>query len=339
MKTNSEQARPPLKPFRRRWLRRIGIALLVTAALVALDYFAYPYGNWKSGRSGNAGENGLWLRYTWYFGKKNAEELAVLPARLKDRQIRYAWFHVRFIKKDGTLAFRYSENARRLVEKIHRDAPAIHVMAWVYAGNSNGEGEVDLRNDAVRSAMVREAVWLATECGFDGVQWDYEICPDGDEGFLALMRDTRAALPLGKLLGCATPLWMPPPINGFGWSDDYYEQVAETCDQIAVMGYDSGFWLPRAYAWLLRQQMVHATNAAARANPRCRILLGIPTYGRGGASHNPHAENIGIALKAARDAMTDPGFRREAFAGVALFADYTTQPEEWRSYEDLWLDK
>jgi hypothetical protein len=332
MKTDEPQTQPQ-KTIRRRsckWLRRIGIVALLAASALTVDYLAYPYGNLNNGRSGNIGENGLWLRYTWYFGEKSKADLTKLPQQLKDRQIRYAWFHVRYIRKDGSLRFHYPENARLIVDQIHRQAPDIKVMAWVYAGNKAGLGDVDLSNTDVRKKMVQEAKWLVTECGFDGVQWDYEICPDAGQSLLALLRETRLALPPGKLIGAATPIWVPAPFGRWGWSDEYFRKVAGTCDQIAVMGYDSGFWLPRSYVWLIREQVSHATQAAAKANPKCRVLIGVPTYGPAGLSHNIRAENLGLALKGIREAMTNKHANLATFAGVAIFADYTTDNDEWR---------
>ena len=78
----------------------------------------------------------------------------------------------------GALKFHDPDTARRLVSALHRQAPAVKLLAWVYAGNADGEGAVDLSKPDVRRAMVGEARWLVTACGFDGVQWDYEICPN-----------------------------------------------------------------------------------------------------------------------------------------------------------------
>ncbi len=133
-------------------------------------------------------------------------------------------------------------------------------------------------------------------------------------------------MPAGKLLSAAVPMWLPPPFQPWGWSEADFAEVAESCDQIAVMCYDSGIYLPRGYVWLLHQQAVHVTRAVARGNPRCRVLLGVPTYGSSGLSHNAWAESIRMALKGVREGLADGHAERSVFAGVALFADYTTQP-------------
>ena len=319
--------------------RRRGITAIagLLLGLLLLDYLAYPFLARPGGPTRNRAENGLWLRYTWYFGQKSDADVQGLAQRLQAEQIRYAYFHVRSITTSGTLKFHDPDTARRLVSTLHRQAPAVKLFAWVYVGNANGEGGVDLSKRDVRRAMVGEARWLVTACGFDGIQWDYEICPNGDEGFLRLLRETRAALPPGKTLSAAVPMWLPRPLGRFGWSDDYFAQVAVSCDQMAVMCYDTGCYLPRAYVALVHQQVVHVSSAVTRGNPRCLVLFGLPTYGRGGLSHHAYAENVRMALIGVREGLADPRASPVVVAGVAPFADYTTQPSEWRTYEDWWL--
>ena len=67
------------------------------------------------------------------------------------------------------------------------------------------------------------------------------------------------------------------------------------------------------------------------------MLLGLPTYDNRTRSHYPSVENLRLALKGVREGLTNPHAVPAAFAGVALFADYTTSPEEWRQYDKLWL--
>ena len=323
----------------RRWIRRVLGLLCLFLGWLALDYYAYPYGSYANAPSANHGENGLWLRYTWYFGEHGDVDVRELAERLTRNQIRYAYFHVRYVGSDGALHFRYPAQARRLTDALHHEAPGVKLFAYAYAASGGGEGpRVDLTNRAVRARMTREAAWLTRDCGFDGVQWDYEICAEGEPGYLDLLRETRAALPAGKLLSVATPVWYPGPLGRLGWSEDYFAQVAKPCDQVAVMVYDTGFWLPRSYAWLAHQQAIHVTRAVSRGNPKCRVMLGIPTYGKGLPSHNPRAENIDVALKGVREGMADSAAVPSVFAGVAPFADYTTDESEWASWRRLWLE-
>ncbi len=324
--------RQPLKRSRRQ-VALVSLAVLI--GLLALDYYAFPYGSAISGRTLSTRTNGLWVRYTHYFGQKSDAEISALCERLKVEGIRDAYFHVRFIQMDGSLKFRYPEQAKKLIAAVRAQAPETRAIAWVYAGNARGGGAVVLSDPTVRQKMVAEALWLCTECGFDGVQWDYEICEDGNQDLLRLLEETRAALPKNKILAVAAPMWFP--MRAFGWSEDYFSLIAAHCDQVAVMCYDTGMLLPRAYVALTAQNVVHVTQAVARGNPHCRVLLGVPTYGKGLFSHNPHAENIANALRGARHGLADPNVRKDVFAGVALFADYTTDESEWETYHKLWL--
>jgi len=309
--------------------RRIVIGILVAMLILAIaDYFFYPLLP-IGGINTNTGQNGAWIRYTWYFGHYSEADQKELAKNLQRRQIRYAFFHVRYIKKDGTLKFRYPNEAQKLNRTINQNAPATMTLAWIYAGRD----QVDLSKPEIRKTMVQQAVWLTQECGFDGVQWDYEICPDGDESQLKLLHETRQALGMNKLLSVAAAMNYPWPLGRFGWTENYFTKLAKDCDQICIMGYDSGLYFPRAYAALLKRQIKRIPKVVHESNPECKVLLGVPTYEDGPPSHNPHAENLKIALKAAREAKSSQ------LNGIAVFADYTTDSEEWRLYERYWLDR
>jgi len=299
--------------------RRIAalIGVGVFSALVSIDYFGYPYGAVLTGRSFNRGRNGLWLRYTWYFGEKSPAEISDLARRLRREQIRYAYFHVRSVDADGNLKYRRQESAA-LTRSLRGADPDIKIIAWIYL-----DGQVDLASPSVRRNVTKNAAWLVRTCGFDGIQLDFEPCHDGDRTFLGLLDEVRSALP-GAFLSVASPTWFPWPAGGYGWSERYFREVELRCDQLAVMCYDTGFLLPRSYAWLVRAQAERIPRVS-----NCQVLLGLPTYEAGGRSHNPRAENLRVALKAARDS--------QGVDGIALFADYTTDAQEWAWYERAWL--
>lgn len=209
MLSTHRQAKPAAKPRLPKPLkrRRLGATLLALLALAGADYLLYPLAP-IGGRSFNRGQNATWERDTWYRGLEQ-QPIESLARRLKSQEVRDVFFHARFIQKDGSLRFRTPESARRLTSQMKIAAPTVRCIAWVYVGNERGLTGVDISQPQVRARMVGEAVWLVQECGFDGVQWDYEICEDGNPSLLLLLRETRAALPHGKLLSVATAgaLW------------------------------------------------------------------------------------------------------------------------------------
>lgn len=316
-----------------RRFRRLAVIAAVLASAWSADYWFFPLAE-PAGRVVNHGTNGLWLHYTWAMGQFEYEEPKRLASRLKRNGIKDAYFHVRSIDIDGVLKYRYELKPRKLNDAMAAVDPKLRRIAWIYAGNSQGEGFVDLDNPTVRHKMVEQAVWLVDQ-GFDGVQWDYEICPDGDPNLLKLLDETRAALPAGKYLGAAVPTWYPGPLGRFGWSESYFGKVAQKCDGLAVMAYDSAMYTPRAYVWWVSEQVAHITKAVASANPRCEVTMGVPTYGDGTPSHNPHAENLRMALMGVRNGLASHADLR-VWRGVALFADYTTGDAEWDDFAKLW---
>jgi len=320
----------------RRWKLAAAIGVLLCLLAIA-DYALYPLLP-VGGQSFNRGQNANWLRDSWWLGTEK-ETIAALADRLKREQISTAYFHVRFIRKDGTLRFRgpeYSARARKFNSEMENHAPQIRSLAWIYVGNERGLTGVDLSSRSTRRAMIAEAKWLTEECGFDGVQWDYEICDDGDENLLLLLSETRAAVGKNKIISLATPMWLPRGLESWGWSEEYFARTAKHCDEIVVMVYDSGLYFPRHYVWLMQQQAVRVPRAVRRGNPHCQVLLGVPTYEDGGVSHHVHAENLKMGIKGARRGLSTQAIN---FSGLAIFADYTTDEKKWRIWRELWLEK
>jgi hypothetical protein len=321
---------------KRRNKKVAALAIGVLLLLLLADYALYPLLP-IGGRSFNRGQNAIWLRDSWWRGVE-PESIASLAARLKHQQIQTAYFHVRFIRRDGTLRFRgpeYSRRARRLNHELKARLPQIRSLAWIYVGNERGLTGVDLSNPRTRRVMVAQAQWLTRDCGFDGVQWDYEICSDGDQNLLSLLRETRAALGKGKIISVATPMWLPRGLRSWGWSEAYFARVAQACDEVAVMSYDSALYFPRHYVWLTEQQAFHVPRAARIGNPQCKVFLGVPTYEDGGPSHHPHSENPTMAIKGARRGLSAA---TSNVSGLAIFADYTTDAAEWTTWRALWLE-
>ncbi len=305
---------------------------MAIVGLLVFEFCFYPSTTEIGGQSFNKEANGLWLRYYWYFGRYPDSAVVRMVERLKLHQIKYAYFHVRNITADGALKYHFLENARHINAKVHDKDPGCQSIAWVNVGSN----DVDLEKPSVRKKMVEEALWLVSQCGFDGVQWDYEFAENGDGELVSLMKETKAQL--GQhFVGAAVPMWYPGTL--WGWSDDYIKRMATVSDQLAVMCYDSFFYQPRSYVWIVEQQCQHFLDGAQSSGTNCKIMLGLPTYDTfdGTAGHIDLSENLRLGLKGVRQGLMSCQDKISWFDGVAIFADYTTDEKEWKELDDLWL--
>lgn len=316
--------------------------LLVSILVFIIDCASYLELNPPAGASFNTGKNGIWLRYLWYFGKKTENEKDDLVRRLSQNQMRYAFFHVRGTDSHGNMLFKYQKQGRELVDFMHKRMPQTRVIAWLYVPSNFGRDGVDLKDLRSRKNLAASCKWLVEDCGFDGVQIDYEFFPNDETNFSDLLDETRAVIGLEKLLSVATPMWYPGAL--WGWDSQHFTDVAEHCDQIAVMGYDSWFYHPRAYVWLMEQQVIQVTRAVSAANSkqsarRCKVLIGIPVYDtdKGTPAHLTFSENIVTALKGVRQGLQSPQAVPTVFEGVAPFAEYTMDDDEWNQFKQYWL--
>jgi len=313
------------------------IVLFLAILLIGIDCATYTGLNPPSGENFNKGANGIWLRYLWYFGKKTDAEKEALVKRLGESQMRYAFFHVRSTDKNGHLLFKHGETGKQLTDLMHERLPDTKVIAWLYIPSNAGRRGVDPSNETTRKNLVEASKWLIDVCGFDGVQLDYEFFPDNDTMFPTLLDETRTAIGGDKFLSVATPMWYPFTL--WGWRADHFTDVAKHCDQIAVMGYDSFLYEPRAYVWLMEQQVKHVTAAVSKASSNCKVLLGVPVYDTdsGTPGHLTFSENLSTALKGVKQGLRSQDAVPGVFEGIAPFAEYTMDDNEWSIYRKFWL--
>jgi hypothetical protein len=314
-------------------------AVLVIAAVG--DSYLFERQSRLSSACANTGNNGLWLRYYWYAGKhKSLRDWDEMLERLRVNQIKYAYFHVLTTKSDGTLKIHRLENAKKITSTVHSGVPGTKVIAWIYVGAAPQPEGLALSDSAVRQNLIKEALWLVNDCGFDGIQWDYEFCPNGDRGLLALLDETRAVLKPNQLLSVDTPMWYPCTL--WGWNDRYFTAVASRCDQLCVMCYDSWLYLPRAYAWLLSQQVIHVSkavsSASSRHNSHCMVIFGLPTYEDVTLAHRAQCESLANSLRGLNAGMASHMAVSDVIEGIALFANYTTDGAEWNTFQSFWLN-
>ncbi|MHB2018543.1 MAG: hypothetical protein ACYCW6_16475, partial [Candidatus Xenobia bacterium] len=149
---------------------------------------------------------------------------------------------------------------------------------------------------------------------------------------LALLDETQAVMG-GHPLSLAAPILGPVHLRRSVWRPAYMRAVAQRCDQMAIMTYDT--WMPTRplYERMLAWQVSATCDAVAGTN--CRLLFGIPTYKERTRAHDPSVEQ---PLPAARGLACglSTATHHQAYQGMALYAEWTTDPREWRSLGALW---
>lgn len=295
---------------------------------MAADYYTFSALNQPSEQIFNKGQNGLWLGSKWYHGKVSDNDLKQIASLLNREQVAFAYFHCRDIDAKGNLRFGAPDTAKKFVEFLHHECPQAKILAWIGAVGPNMRGEVNLNSPQVRARMSEQAALLVNSCGFDGVQWDFEYCANDDPAFLDLLKLTRATLPNKSMLSAAVP---------FTWTDNYIGKVSQLTDQIALMAYDTVCFLPRWYAGYMRELVIRYANAIAAQETQCKLMIGVPTYEDVTALHHKQAENLKVALIGVKDALADPACKRQAVVGIAPYAEWTTDADEWNTYNKWWL--
>ncbi|WP_410785739.1 hypothetical protein [Kribbella sp. C-35] len=278
-------------------------------------------------------QDALWLGHAWVDGRKTAADVTALAQRLQGTGIRDLYVHTGPLEHDGSLPLaKVSPKARWFVDAVHAAAPAVRVQAWLGDVVQPGKDPGMNLDDAVVRQRVVESASAVLQQGFQGIHYDFEPVRSGSKGYLAVLDETRA---LGTTLSVAAaqidPLWYlhAIPIDKW-WSQDYFRQVAERVNQVAVMSYDTAQPLESLYGGYVAKQTKLALEVTP---PATDLLMGLPAYWENNPSHWGNAETVSAAVRGARLGLGDSP--RQNF-GLALYVDFAATDEHWAAYRDGW---
>ena len=144
---------------------------------------------------------------------------------------------------------------------------------------------IDNAQPAVRAGIVHTCQVLVQEGGFDGIHYDIEPVARGDEGFVQLLSETRAALQ-------ARPLSVAAPCR---WDRQYLREVSLHSQQVALMTYELGLRDSATYEKFMGLLVPELCNLLAGG--QCRLVLGVPAYKETSGDHNPTVESPAAALR------------------------------------------
>lgn len=329
-----------------RLVRLAGLALMVLFALGSLAVWRW----WlvePSPTAHSQGTNALWAAHRWVAAAQPEGDYRALADILRGAEVSDVFFHVGPLEEDGGIPPARYAHARDLLAAMRRLAPQVRAQAYVGQITTRAGGILDLGDRPVRDRIVATARGLL-ELGFAGIHYDIEPVYPGDQDFTDLLTRTRGLTEArGAVLSVALEdLELVPGSAGtFGiaaWltrahlpaltSPGSLRDIAGRVDQIAIMAYDTllpaDWMVGRLYAWQTEQVLRLVGDQAT-------VFIGVPSYAD--RQLFPQVDNLGNALRGVRRGVQAlPRAPRRPY-GVAVFAEWTTTPDEWALYRSSWI--
>lgn len=205
-----------------------------------------------------------------------------------------------------------------------------------------------LRDTQAVDAVTKFAASIVKDLGFDGVMLNAETvwnryAPD----YISLLQRVRREIGDALLSVAVIPDWSPAEANipkppqiapGTEYSTEFKQQIALMVDEIMVMAYNSDLNTPPDYVeWVAYQTQAYA-KAVAAISGGAEIRIGIPTYASFGA-HDATVENIPSAISGVLSGIQQAGDAARTIAGVAIYASWETDEDEWRLFDQFWVQR
>jgi hypothetical protein len=318
----------------------LGLVVAVVVAVTWVWWRAAP-----SAEQGSRGVNALWARHQWVGEAHSDDEYRSLAELLRQGEISDVFFHVGPLDPDGSIPPARYAHAVELLAAMDRLAPGVRAQAYIGQVTRQGGGPLDLGRQAVRDRIVATArTFLGL--GFEGIHYDIEPVYPVDGEFLDLL-DRSHDLTRGRGAVLSVSLEQLELVNGMQRvaaallpdvhypprpSRSFLERVARRVDQVAIMAYDTELpadWLVgRHFAW-------QATHVTELVGDQVTVFIGVPTYTQG--QPFPWAENLRSAIRGTRRGLDRLDHRPSHPVGLAIYADWTTTPDEWSLYQAAWV--
>jgi len=308
--------------------------------------------------------NAVWLGSEWSYTPRQMEELSGLVTRLKANRIGVSYAYIGYLKGDNVWSGRASgentfdevqDDVAAFVGQYRLAYPEGILIGWLGIPNNldvaAGE-DYRITNKAVRAEIAAMAGRMVNDFGFDGVMLNIEPMPERDSpAFIALLQAVRQAIGDDGRLSVTmfadiAPSDLTVPRNQRAmdtnaiaeYSRDFKQRVALLTDEIMVMAYNSSLTAPSEYVEWVAYQTESYAEAISELEGGAEILIGIPTYDDQGDIHLTSAENIPSAIEGVQRGKQRAGDAANAITGIALYAEWTTNDDEWRLFNQFWQD-
>jgi hypothetical protein len=311
--------------------------LLVLASIctVCLVYFLWSPGICIRDGRFDLGKNGIWIQHGWigddvWFERnqrdkskfREVEKIKKLAHLLESHGMKFVFPHLCPCSTGGAIASVDQTQIERFLDFFEN----FSVIPWV-GGVLNKN--CFLESKEWRTNFVASIVdLLETHPRLAGIQINIEPLPTGNKGFLTLLSEIRNNMPKGKILSVAAypPTTLLHPFSEVHWEESYFRNVAQNCDQMAVMMYDTGLSSTKLYQYLMSKW----TNEVLNWSDNTHVLLGVPAYNDPGVGyHSPEVENLKNAIMGINASLIQFEQFPKNYTGIAIYCEWEMDDEKW----------
>ena len=322
--------------------KNIGYTLASLAILTAILFLSWwiwdPYPTTE--QRFDKGMNGVWIGHQWFTGRTvktgrpiSAKERQALVDRLRQHRIRYVFVHAGPVRKDGTI----NDHPSPFFFQLTEDYPEGRFLPWL-----GSRVDTSSFNNADWAASVIDALTALQRKGIAGAHFDFEPLRDNHAEYVAFLKTVREKLGPRYFISHATRRAGPYGIS-FGplrknfWSKDFYEQTMQHTNQTVLMAYNTTLDIEKNYVGFVKHETNLLLDYSCQFDQHS-VLIGIPGFEDAPRISNPSVENIGNGIRGVRAALETRQPCVSTFDGVAIYADWVTNRDEWSTYRRLWLD-
>ena len=331
---------------------RFWVGVCVVVALLFMAHWRWQPGLFLTDGRDNRDRNALWIGHGWlgadsWFDANKPDEktrfraphsIDELARLCRDNGVRDVYPHLTPTQADGAMSDYDDAQIERLLDRTN----GLRVLPWI-------GGRMDKHiapNDAAKTARFVQSVGdlMRKHPRLAGVHLNVEPWKSGDLGMLTLLDQLKTAIGPDKMLSISG---YPPQSEWYplrlAWSQSYYREVAARCDQIAVMLYDSSLHDAKLYQWFLARWTRTVLDWTSGPDAP-EVLLGVPTYGAAGPTigplyHDPRVENLSNSLAGLHRGLRDAGKLPDNYAGAAIYCEWETDANEWKTWRRDWVGK
>lgn len=290
-------------------------------------------------------KNAIWIGHKWVGENLQESEYSLLCAKLKNNMISDVFVHVGPLDINGNIEYKKYHNAKEFLIQIKSCVPEIHLQAWIGQVEKKGGGVIDISLPSIRNSILHTSE-IFLQIGFDGIHYNIEPIFSGDMNLLDLLQKTHQITKAnGKILSIATDEIEPFVFSDFiirlfskragFWDKDYYLQIAENVDQIAVMMYDTAIPFAWLYAYVVKWQVEKITTLL---EGKVLLFFGVPTYEEDRWSFHADAENMFSGIRGISMGIEEiPLSILENKFGIAIYSEWSTDDFEWKIFRTEWL--